>query len=117
MTRKQHAKRAGEHFWAVQVNDLQQKECRLACAIVDRGQSGAVDKVWARSIDGVRVRLLAPFPLTDAEKGEIRASVGRLNVKQLTRWAMFVAPGWFSDGLSRTDFTRAVWEDKEWWAA
>ncbi len=106
MTPKQHADNAPDHFWHRISGADGQMEYRLAAAVVDQGQSGAVDKFWAYSLDGVRVRLLCVIPLTDSQKGSIRAAVGRLRMKNLKGWATYISDRFFSGGLARNDYTK-----------
>ena len=110
MTRREYALKASDHFWRRTLDRNQVPEQRLMAAMIDRGQAGAVEKLWAYSIDGVRVRLMSPFLLTGHERGRCRRSVAKLYAKNLKNWAMFVEPGMFDIGLRPPDYIKCTWE-------
>ncbi len=114
MTRKEYAAKAPGCFWRLfpdmEFNDAETRDVmNLVAAMVDDGQAGAADRFTATSKDGQTVTLISPFPLTDEEKGTVRESVARRPLKRwLNRWATFVMPRWFSEGLDYNDYIRGI---------
>ncbi len=114
MTRKEYAAQAPDYFWrlypAMEFEDGETGDVmNLVAAMIDEGQAGAADRFTATSKDGQTVTLISPFPLTDKEKGTVRESVARRPLERwLNKWATFVMPRWFSEGLDFGDYIRGI---------
>lgn len=114
MTRKEYAAKAPECFWRFYPNmEFEGGEVRdvmnLVAAMIDEGQAGAADSFTATSKDGQTVTLISPFPLTDEEKATVREAVARRPKKRwLNKWATYVTPEWFSEGLEQSDYVRGA---------